>query len=113
MISHTHHSTSARCLPRTFHTHSSPTCNEFCYQRHPDLKRKRSGISSCPGNDSEVTHLPLHPAHLRRAPVLLRVQDRQHTAHPHLSHHQCPTVPSLSSAGGLLAVILSCSLIVP
>src|SRR5713101_7000227 len=113
MISHTHHSTPARCLSRTFHAHSSPTCNEFRYQQHPNLKRKCSGISSHPRNDSEVMHLPLHPAHLRRAPVLLQVQDRQHAAHPHLPHHQCPTVPLLSSASGLLAVILSCSLIIP
>jgi hypothetical protein len=56
--SHTRHSTPARCIPRIL-AHSSPTRNKFRYQRHPNLKRKHSGISYRPGNDSEDTYLSL------------------------------------------------------
>ena len=55
--SHTRHSTPARRKPR-IHAHSSPTRNEFRYQRHPNLKRKHSGISYRPGNN-EDTYLSL------------------------------------------------------
>ena len=56
--SHTRHSTPARRIPR-IHAHSSPTHNKFRYQRHPNLKRKNSGISYRPGNNSEDTYLSL------------------------------------------------------
>lgn len=55
---HTRHSTPARCKPR-IHAHSSSTRNEFRYHRHPNLKRKHSGISYRPGNSSEDTYLSL------------------------------------------------------
>jgi len=57
--SHTRHSTPARRIPR-IHAHSSPTRNKFRDQRHPDLKRKHSGISYRPRNsNSEDTYLSL------------------------------------------------------
>lgn len=56
--SHIRHSTPARCIPR-IHAHLSPTRNKFHYQRHPDLKRKHSGISYRPGINSEDTYLSL------------------------------------------------------
>jgi hypothetical protein len=55
---HTRHSTPARCKPH-IHAHSSSTRNEFRYQPHPGLKRKHSGISYRPGNNSEDAYLSL------------------------------------------------------
>ena len=57
--SHTRHGTPARCNIPHIHTHSSPTRKKFRYQRHPDLKRKHSGISYRPGDSSEDTYLSL------------------------------------------------------
>ena len=56
--SHTRHSTPARRMSR-IHTHTSPTRNKFRHPLHPNLKRKHTGISYRPGNNSEDTYLSL------------------------------------------------------
>ena len=56
--SHTRHSIPAKRISR-IHAHTSPTRNKFRYHQRPDLKRKHSGISYLPENNSEDTYLSL------------------------------------------------------